>query len=69
MIRKIRNGFRNDIKENCSAQISFADISLIATNCEQYNDAESELTKDTRVGGFYTKGSKAKVKSFYISSK
>lgn len=26
-----------------------SDIALIATNCEQYNGAESELTKDARV--------------------
>lgn len=32
-----------------------ADIVLIATNCEQYNGAESELTKDARVLVDFTK--------------
>lgn len=43
-----------------------ADISLIATNCEQYNGAESELTKDARVLVDFTRRALDEVRtSFY----
>lgn len=32
------------------------DIQLIASNCEQYNGPESELTKDARILVEFTKG-------------
>lgn len=40
-----------------------SDIALIATNCEQYNGADSDLTKDARVLVDFTRKALDEVKS------
>lgn len=42
-----------------------SDITLIATNCEQYNGAESELTKDARVLVDFTRKALNEVNSMH----
>lgn len=44
------------------------DIQLIASNCEQYNGPESELTKDARILVEFTKGALDEVR-FYNNNK